>query len=149
MNLYIEFVFKHWDLFLALIIIIGMMFSSNVMSYVRGYKNIDSFEAVHKMNHEEALMLDVREDKEVQEGIVLGARHIPLANLKARLAELDAYKEKPVIISCRSGHRSAVACAQLRKQGFASVFNLKGGMLAWQSAGMPVHKEGKDKKKRK
>lgn len=144
-----EFVVNHWDLFLALAIIIALMFGGGIFSRLRGFSNIDPVEAVRLINHEEATMLDVRENSEVSEGLILGATHIPLGALKKRLGELDKLKGKPIIVGCRSGHRSATACGQLRKEGFETVYNLKGGILAWQNAGMPLSKESKRKKKRK
>lgn len=149
MQQYIEFITNHWDLFLALALILAMIFGGGIMSRLRGFKNIEPFQAVQFMNHDDALLVDVREEREVKEGIIRDARHIPLGKLKQNLNELENYKEKPIIVACRSGHRSATACAMLRKEGFATVYNLRGGVMAWQSAGLPLHKEGSDKKKRK
>jgi len=56
------------------------------------------------------------------------------------LTELDKFKESPVVICCRSGHRSAQACGQLKKSGFEKIHNLEGGTLAWQDAGLPLNK---------
>jgi rhodanese-related sulfurtransferase len=148
MSEYIEFAIKHWDLFAALAIIIFMMFSGGLTSRLRGFTEISAAEAVNLINHQNAAMLDVREDKEFQEGHILDAIHIPLGKLAGRLGELEALKSQPLVISCRSGHRSATACTQLRKQGFETIYNLKGGVMAWQSAGLPLQKPGKKKKRK-
>ncbi len=148
MSQFIEFAIKHWDLFLALAIIIFMMFSGGLTSRLRGFTEISAAEAVQLINHQGAAMLDVREDKEFQDGHILDAIHIPLGKLAGRLGELEALKTQPLIISCRSGHRSATACGQLRKEGFESVYNLKGGVMAWHSAGLPLQKPGKKKKRK-
>jgi len=71
---------------------------------------------------------------------VLNAKLIPLGKLGERIGELEKYREKPVVVVCRSGARSANACALLGKQGFAEVYNLAGGMIAWQKASLPVKK---------
>lgn len=105
-----------------------------------GRKQVDAQEAVLKMNHENAIVVDVREDKEVALGRIPHAKHIPLGQLKARLGELDKFKTKPVIIACRSGHRSAGACGILTQNGFTDVYNLAGGMIAWEQANLPVEK---------
>jgi rhodanese-related sulfurtransferase len=73
-------------------------------------------------------MIDVREDEEVQEGMIPTAQHIRLGDLPVRFAELD--KDKEYIMICRSGARSGRACEFLKEQGFA-VVNMEGGMLRW------------------
>ncbi len=148
MSQFIEFATNHWDLFLALALILFMMFSSGLTSRLRGFTEIGPAEAVQLINHETATMLDVREDKEYQDGHILDAIHIPLSKLAGRLGELEELKSKPLVISCRSGHRSATACSQLRKNGFETVYNLKGGVMAWQSAGLPLQKPGRKKKRK-
>lgn len=148
MSQFIEFAIRHWDLFVALAIILFMMFSGGLTSRLRGFTEIGPAEAVQLINHDGAALLDVREDKEFQDGHILDAIHIPLGKLAGRLGELDELKSKPLVISCRSGHRSATACAQLRKNGFETVYNLKGGVMAWQSAGLPLQKPGKKKKRK-
>ena len=102
-----------------------------------GLNQVSTAEATRLMN-DDALMLDVREDKEWAEGHIPNARHIPMAQLSKRLAELDKLKDKPIVVSCRSGHRSASVCRTLKKNGFENVHNLAGGILAWEQAGLPV-----------
>ncbi len=76
------------------------------------------------------LLLDVREPLEYRIAHLQG-KLVPLGELPQRLEELDAYKDKPVIVHCRSGRRSAQAVAFLQQHGFEDVKNLKGGILAW------------------
>lgn len=144
-----EFVVNHWDLFLALVLLTAMMFGGNLNSRLRGFTNVEPVNAVQLINHDDAVILDVRENNEVSDGLILGAQHIPLGSLKNRISELDEHKGKPVIVGCRSGHRSGVACGQLRKAGFETVYNLKGGILAWKNAGMPLTRETKESKRKK
>lgn len=80
-------------------------------------------------------ILDVREDFEVAEGMIPGALHIPLNQLHARLAELDI--TVPVITVCRSGNRSGKAAIELSTAGFTA-YNMSGGILDWQQAGLPI-----------
>ena len=83
-----------------------------------------------------AVLVDVREDNEWQEGHVSGALHIPLGALPQRLGELDPTKE--VITVCRSGNRSAFAADVLLKAGFPRVSSMAGGTVAWTGQGLPV-----------
>jgi rhodanese-related sulfurtransferase len=79
---------------------------------------------------EEMTLLDVREDWEVALAPVpTHTVHIPMGEISDRIGELDPKKETVVI--CRSGGRSAQVADFLERQGFAKVFNLSGGILAW------------------
>jgi rhodanese-related sulfurtransferase len=80
-------------------------------------------------------ILDVRLEHERAEGHIAGSVHIELTELSARAGELDT--ERPVLVFCRSGSRSAMAVAALRGAGY-DAHDLAGGMLAWAEAGLPV-----------
>ncbi|MGD8998895.1 MAG: rhodanese-like domain-containing protein [Granulosicoccaceae bacterium] len=135
-----SFVINNWELFLALVIIIALLFASNLQSALSGVVQVGPAEAIKMINHEKAVVVDVREDKEFVEGHIINSIHIPLGNVQQRVNELKAHREKPIIVSCRSGTRSNAACSMLRKNGFENVFNLKGGIMAWQNASLPLSK---------
>ena len=63
-----------------------------------------------------SLILDVRTQDEVNEGYFPGATHIPLSDIPARLAEIQAFK-KPIVVYCKSGHRSGLVTQFLIKNG--------------------------------
>ena len=90
------------------------------------------------MQSQGALLLDVREPDEYAAGHAPGSVPIPLGQLKTRLAEIRASERKPVAVICRSGRRSAQAADILQKAGFTAVYNVQGGMIAWEQAGLPV-----------
>lgn len=106
-----------------------------------GIQEVDTVEAVQLINRRDALVLDVREQSEYATGHISNSRHIPLGALPNRLREVEKYKKKPVLVICRSGHRSAGACGMLRKQGFGEVRALKGGIQAWEEAKLPVERK--------
>ena len=83
-----------------------------------------------------AVIVDVREDNEWDQQRIPGAIHIPLAQLNDRLAELKQYKNSPVITQCRSGGRSAQALEVLKTAGFTKVYNMDGGIRAWNKVGL-------------
>ena len=101
---------------------------------------VSTLQATHMINREDALVIDVRDAAEYAKGHILGARSAPLAELEPRLAELAKFKARPVIVNCESGNRSTNAVGILRRNGFAKVYNLAGGLAAWQQAGLPVEK---------
>ncbi|MBF0470656.1 MAG: rhodanese-like domain-containing protein [Gammaproteobacteria bacterium] len=145
-----EFLINHWDLSLSLVIILAMLFGGGLFRKLRGYTEVDTADAVLMINHQQALVVDVREESEVKEGAILNALHIPLGELNSRIAEVEAHRERPLIVVCRSGNRSGSACARLAKAGLTPVSNLKGGMMAWKNAGLPVNKvESRSDKRRK
>ena len=90
-------------------------------------------------NKEDFQLIDVRETFEYETSNLNGL-NIPLGGL---LIEADKVsKDKPVIMQCRSGKRSAAAVMQLEAQGYTNLYNLTGGILAWQNAfdpNMPVY----------
>jgi rhodanese-related sulfurtransferase len=83
---------------------------------------------VRKLVEERAFILDVREKMEWENGHVIGANHIPLSELRARVEEVP--KDQPVYIHCRSGQRSYNAVMALQNLGFKNVYNISGGFLA-------------------
>jgi len=105
-----------------------------------GAADVSPSEAVMLINRENALILDVRNETEFASGHIAEARNIPVAQLDTQLASLAKYKDKPLLINCQGGVRSASACAMLKKNGFARLYNLKGGINAWTQANMPVVK---------
>src|SRR6478672_4360472 len=74
-------------------------------------------------------LVDVREDEEVAEGMIPGAKHIRMMEIPANLDYFDRNKEYTII--CRSGSRSENVCYYLRDQGY-KVRNMVGGMLRWR-----------------
>jgi sulfur dioxygenase len=86
------------------------------------------------------LMLDVREPEEFvgDLGHIEKALLVPLDLLNLRLPKLAGYVDRDIVVICRAGARSASACAMLARTGFARVTNLRGGMLAWNDARLPV-----------
>lgn len=90
------------------------------------------------MSKQGALLLDVREPAEYAAIHAANAKLIPLGEIGNRLQEIEAYKDKPVAVICRSGRRSAQAVAILQKAGFTQVVNVQGGTNAWEQAGLEV-----------
>jgi rhodanese-related sulfurtransferase len=93
-------------------------------------KIITPAELHEKLNKGENLeLIDVREHEEVAQGMVPGAKHIPMNEIPSRMDEFDT--EKEYIFICRSGRRSENVCYYLQDQGYKCV-NMIGGMLEWE-----------------
>jgi glyoxylase-like metal-dependent hydrolase (beta-lactamase superfamily II)/rhodanese-related sulfurtransferase len=104
---------------------------------VRTFAGVLEVDPVWVSEHRAAVtILDVREPAELSGdlGRVDGSVHIPLGELRTRLAEVP--RDKPVVCVCRSGRRSAQACAILEKAGVSDVANATGGMIRWRALGL-------------
>ena len=117
-----------------------MLLWSFVGNRVRGVKEVDNPAALQLINHKNALVLDVRDESEFSAGHIRGAKLIPLLKLKDRIGELERNRDKPIVVVCRSGNRSATACAMLGNNQFGQVYSLSGGMMAWQKSDLPIEK---------
>lgn len=103
-----------------------------------GGSRIDPVTAL-ELQRDGAVLLDVRERPEWSAGHAPKARHIPLGELDRRRREIAT--GRTVLTVCRSGARSARAAAALRRAGF-TVLDVKGGMRAWDAAGLPMTASG-------
>lgn len=101
---------------------------------------IGAFDAVQLINRKDALVIDVRDVSEYEAGHIAGARHVPERQIADRLKELEKFRDRPMVVTCRSGTRSGVAVQVLRRNGFKEAVNLRGGIGAWEQAGMPLQK---------
>lgn len=82
-----------------------------------------------------AVIIDVRTQEEVEEGMIEGAMHLDIFLGQGFLDEVDKLdKEKNYYVYCRSGGRSAQACALMAQRGFNTTYNLAGGYTAWDAA---------------
>ena len=99
-------------------------------------------EAFENMLHNKTnvTLIDVRTPQEYGAGFVAGARNIDIYDpgFEAQIAKLD--KNRPVMVYCAKGGRSASAAEQLKRAGFPEVYDLAGGMEAWKAAGKPVNR---------
>ncbi len=118
----------------------GMLLYPLFTRGMRTAAEVGPSDAVMLINRKDAVVIDVRDESEFAGGHITNARHIPEKQLDERIKELEKLKAKPVIVCCASGRRSASAADTLRKQGFADVVALRGGIGAWVQAGMPLVK---------
>lgn len=144
---FFEFVGNHPLLFLIFFAVLGALIWNLMADFRTGGSSLTPPAVTLLINREDAVVIDVREENEYVQGHILNALHIPLSSLKDKLKSLERYREQALVVVCLSGARSATAGHTLRNNGFTKVYNLSGGMMAWQNAGMPITK-GKEKASR-
>ncbi len=103
---------------------------------MQGIAASEAAELLRGADAAKVVLLDVREDAELSLAAIDGAVHIPMGQIPARIGELDS--EQTIVVMCHSGGRSAQVATYLSQQGFASVFNLDGGIQAWSRSVDPT-----------
>lgn len=117
-----------------------------LFDFIRNQGNkalLSPVEATLLINREEAVVIDIRDQGEYSKGHIPNARHLPLSELPRRSGELEKFKDRPIILCCASGARSAAALSTLKKAGFDKLYNLRGGLFEWEKAGQPVTRKKK------
>ncbi len=103
-------------------------------------KLVNTTEATRMINRENALILDIREQKEFSQGHIAGAYNLPASVFDKKLSELDRYKTHPVVVVCKMGTSARSIAKTLKKCGFEQVVRLAGGMSEWTASSLPVKK---------
>jgi rhodanese-related sulfurtransferase len=129
-----EFLLK--NLFWAVLVVVsGALYLWNLLRSEGG--DLTPQSAVHLINRENGVVVDVREVSPYSESHLVGARNIPLTQLESRLSELEKSKNRPIVVY-GAGSDAERAVKLLRNQGFAQAAGLDGGLKAWIDAGLPV-----------
>jgi len=134
--------FSKFDIALGIGLILFVLYFLYIKGYIfANFERISPEEAYKWLNKDKnVVVLDVRTYEEYKnDGHIKGAILIPLNQLKDKIDELKQYKDKKIIVYCRSGNRSVMASRILSNLGF-KVFNMDGGIIAWKEKGLPIEK---------
>jgi rhodanese-related sulfurtransferase len=137
----IEFAGNHLFLVGAFVVVLALVIKAEFEHQSGKANQMDPTAAIRLMNNDEAIVLDVREAADFNNGHIKNAKNIPFTSLKSQLDSLINDKNKPVLAYCRSGNVSGKACRILKNSGFSNVHNLSGGILNWQEANLPLTKK--------
>jgi rhodanese-related sulfurtransferase len=135
MALFLEFLAQQWILVLALLVVVVMLVLHEAR---KSGPSVSPQQAINLINREQGVFLDLRDAADYKQGHIVEAVHIPAAKLAARLAELEKYKDKPIVLVCKMGQQSGAAGKQLKEGGFAKVYKMTGGMMEWGNLQLPV-----------
>ena len=134
-ELILQFLGEQWVLVVGLMMVLTLL----VMHETRkAGPTLSINEAVQLVNSEGGVFLDIRDAADFARGHITDALHIPAAALAGRSAELEKFREKPVVVVCKMGQSSGPATKTLRSQGFSRAQKLAGGMMEWDAQKLPV-----------
>ncbi len=130
------------NIVLAVIVVAAILFFLYQKGYILAdFENISPKEAYQliKKDKKDVVIIDVRTPSELKaDGKIPNSILIPLGNLGEGIDKIKKYKDKKVIVYCRSGNRSTSASRFLTSIGFKEVYNLQGGIIKWKKEGLPV-----------
>ncbi len=135
-----EFVANHLFLFSLLVAILMLLAWNLFGDSLSGVKMLQPADVTRLINKEDAVVIDLRSETDFEKGHIINALNIPLAELPNQLDKLKPHKQKEVIVNCANGSVSAKEARKLMNEGFEKVSCLKGGLLAWQNASLPLTK---------
>lgn len=138
MDQFLEFSNNHTMPVGSFMALLGFIIFTEYRVLTQKFSVVSPSGAIQIINQDDSLLIDVREKNEIKDAAIAEYKHIPLGSVSGRLSELNKYKDKDIIVYCRSGHRSASACRTLTNNGFEKIHNLKGGIMAWQDAQLPI-----------
>lgn len=138
MQRFFEFIGSHYIL---VSIFVFLLIAFLINEGKRGGAAISSQNLVRLFNQEGAAIVDIRDSKEFKEGHIVNAINIPYSSFDSRAAELEAYKEKPVVIVCKMGQHAGAVGKKLKALGFVDVRRLSGGIAEWRATNLPLVKK--------
>lgn len=134
------FLHQHTALSAILIIVLVLLITLEYIKLKQNAKSISPALATQMINHQNAVVLDIRNVEAFSTGHIVNAVSIPLAELENKLKKLEPCKSQPIVIICATGQESPRAAALLTQQGF-NTFILANGINGWKAAEMPLIKD--------
>jgi rhodanese-related sulfurtransferase len=135
MELFLQFVVAKWYLFGAMAVLVSLLFAHESR---KGGASVSPAQLTGMVNREDAVVLDLRDAADYRQGHIVGSINMPFGKLSERVAELERYRDRPIVVVCKMGHHSGAVAKTLKEKGFARVFRLGGGMMEWQGAQLPT-----------
>ncbi|MGB5210458.1 MAG: rhodanese-like domain-containing protein [Gammaproteobacteria bacterium] len=137
MTQFLEFAGNHPFLVSALVALTLIVIVNEVRIRAGGGTSVSPADAVKLINNG-AIVVDVRTQAQFQQGHIVNARNLPLAELGENDTALAKLRDKVVVTCCDTGMGSGKAARLLRDKGVAGIANLQGGLAAWQRDSLPL-----------
>ena len=138
----LDFIANNWHLFAALIVISTLIGIDTMRRGGAGANQVSAVQLPQLINQENAVVVDVCQPEEFRKGHIPAAINIPVDQIKEQLGQLEKFlkKDRPIVLSCRSGQRASRAATVLRKNEFKRVYTLSGGLAAWEKENLPLER---------
>lgn len=137
----IEFSLRHWELLLAFFATVILFIAVELRNRFTGFPQLSSQEVTRLINREDAQVLDIRDSTSFDKGHIVGSLNIAAADIETKTDKLKKYKTKPLVIVFSVGQPAVKIATLLQKQGFEDISLLKGGIVSWQNASLPLVKD--------
>ena len=135
-----EFIGAHPLLSMGMVAVTLALVMNELSRFTQGYKAVSPAQLTQLINRENALVVDVSPINDFEKGHIVGSKQVTLSQFDPENKLLAKVKELPVAVVCRNGMQSAQAAKRLVKAGFTQVYQLDGGIGAWQGADLPLAK---------
>jgi rhodanese-related sulfurtransferase len=134
----VNFLIENWVYVLTAVVSGGLLFAP-VLSRSAGGAWVSSAEAVHLINREKGVLIDVSEPAEFAAAHAGGAKNLPFGSLETT-NDLPKNKSQPLLLMCPTGARAQKAVGLLTKRGYEKVNAVSGGIAAWREANLPIER---------
>ncbi|MDQ8039713.1 MAG: rhodanese-like domain-containing protein [Rickettsiella sp.] len=141
MQQFIEFSLRHWELWLTFFLILALLLTFELHIKLTSAPSLSPQQAIFLINREDAVLLDVRDTNSFAKEHIVGSINFPFSELAAKLKQLDLYRKRPIIINYSQGQAHHRIARLLKNAGFNNLYHLKGGIIAWKNASLPLVKQ--------
>lgn len=132
-----EFIANHLFLF-SLFVAITSLLLWNIFMSVSGVVQISSAGVTRLINHEDAVIFDLRSVEAFEQGHIINAINMAVVKLTEEEHALKKYKDRSIVICCQRGQESVRVVRSLKAKGLLRLYCLKGGVEAWKSDNLPL-----------
>lgn len=135
-----EFIGNHPFLSFAFVGLLAALIYTEVKRRFRGFAEASPSDVTRLINQEDAAVVDLSGQNDYEQGHIPNAIHVPASQVDPEAKPLSRFKERPLVVYCKTGQASEQAAQRLSKAGFAQVHWLSGGLQSWIGDQLPVAK---------
>ena len=136
----LAFVMLNRMLFVALFVLLFLIIADPIKRHLSGITQLSVMGLTRLLTDESAVLIVVSEPAEYNKGHTPNSENIPVGKMKEETGRLEKWKSKHVVLVCRSGNRSNKSAFQLKKMQFENIYNLEGGLIAWEKENLPIER---------
>lgn len=138
MQPFLEFSLRHWELWLAFFAILALLLATEFHIKLSSAVPLSPQQAVFLFNQQKAIFLDVRDQSSFTKEHIASSRHVAWSELKTNSGALPVNSSEPIIIVSDVAQPHYQVARLLKKAGFKKLYYLKGGLLSWKNASLPL-----------